>query len=207
MSYASRLGRARISARSPQAAGQCDRCGLVYTHASLRWQFQWSGPNLINTGLLVCRHCEDVPQEQLRSIVIAADPIPIQNPRPPNYIAAETNYRTTSGQDTVDPVTGIPIPGTIQRATQNNDLRVTQQTDKPPGSYNRAPGTDPLAPGNNNPGLPYDNTSVPLTGPLFPNVYQVNWVDVANWNFLGSDIYWQNSGGERTYWTATELQP
>lgn len=207
MAYASKQGRARVSARNPQAAGICDRCGFAYTHSTLRFQYDWAGPNLINQGILVCSRCEDVPQDQLRSIVIAADPMPIDNPRPPNYIAAETNYRTTTGQNTVDSVTGIPIPGTTQRATQNNDLRVTQQTGEPSGGFNRAPGTDPLAPGDDDPGLPYDNTSVPLTGPLTPNTYQVNWVDVANWNFLGSNIFWANASGERTYWTATELEP
>jgi hypothetical protein len=31
---------------------------------------------------------------------------------------------------------------------------------------NERPGTDPNAPGDNDPGLPYGNTEVPKTGPI-----------------------------------------
>jgi hypothetical protein len=75
----------------------------------------------------------------------------------------------TSGQNTVDPVTGIPVPGGNTRITQNNNTRVTQQTGAAPGSLNEEPGTSITVPndaGGNDPGLPYDNTSVPKTGPL-----------------------------------------
>ena len=166
MGYASKLGRARISSRNPQAAGICDRCGFAYTHSTLRWQFDYAGSGLINKRLLVCNSCYDVPQAQLRAIVIPADPMPIQNPRVQDYVAAEISQRTTSGQNTVDPVTGIPIPGTNVRITQDNNTRVTQQTGEAPGGLNQLPGTDPNAPGDNNPGLPYNNTDVPNTGPL-----------------------------------------
>jgi hypothetical protein len=115
--------------------------------------------------MLVCGQCYDKPQEQLRAIVIPADPMPIINPRIEPFADAETNYRTTSGQDTIDARTGIPVPGTTTRITQTSDNRVTQQTGEPSGGLNQTPGTDPNAPGNSNPGLPYDNTSVPQTGP------------------------------------------
>jgi hypothetical protein len=88
------------------------------------------------------------------------------NPRVQNFVAASTTQRTTSGQDTVDFWTGIPIPGDDGRITQNNNTRVTQQTGEPPGGLNQRPGTDPAAPGNDDPGLPYNNTDVPETGPL-----------------------------------------
>lgn len=165
MGYASRLGRARINARAPAAAGQCDRCGRVFSHSELRFQFDWRGASLQNTRILVCRSCEDVPQEQLRSIVIAPDPVPIQNPRTVDWTAAETDYRTTQG-NTVDPVTGLPIPGGDTRITQTGADRVPQQTGEPPPGRNQEPGTDPNAPGNDAPGLPYGNTDVPKTGPL-----------------------------------------
>lgn len=159
-------GRAKVSTRNPEAFAICDNCGFLYNHSELRWQFQWAGNKLVNLRQLVCRRCNDLPQNQLRAIVLPADPMPIQNPRVNNWRAAETNYRTTSGQDTIDPTTGIPIPGTVMRITENDDNRVTQQTGEPPGGRNLAPGTDPNAPGNDDPGLPYDNTSVPLTGYL-----------------------------------------
>lgn len=67
------------------------------------------------------------------------------NPRVPNYQQATTDIRTTSGQNTTDPTTGIPIPGTTMRITENDDYRVTQQTGEPPKGTNQLPGTDPNA--------------------------------------------------------------
>lgn len=166
MAYASRSGRARTSARSPQAHAICDRCGFRYNHVNLKWQFDWSGASLVNRRMLVCNSCYDEPQQQLRAIVIPADPVPIQNPRIEYFVNAETNNRTTSGQNSVDPITGLPIVGGDNRITQSNGNRVTQQTGEAPGGTNTQPGTDPNAPGNSNPGLPYDNTSVPETGSL-----------------------------------------
>lgn len=166
MSYASRLGRARISARSPQAAAVCDRCGGVLNHADLSWQFDWAGAGLINKRLLVCGPCMDTPQQQLRSIVLPADPTPIMNPRPQDYVTASTDRRVTSGQDTVNFKTGIPVPSGDVRITQDDETRVTQQTGFASGSLNERPGTDPNAPGDNDPGLPYGATTVPETGPI-----------------------------------------
>ncbi len=96
MGYASKLGRARISSRNPEAAAQCDRCGLIYNHNRLRWQMDWRGASLMNLRILVCDICYDDPQQQLRAIVVPADPTPIQNPRTTDYIAAETDIRQTS---------------------------------------------------------------------------------------------------------------
>ena len=166
MGYASRQGRARISPSGPQAAGVCDRCGFVYSHSALQFQFDWRGATLQNTRVLVCGKCNDDQQQQLRSIVSPADPVPIQNPRVQDFVTASTTQRTTSGQDTVDFWTGIPIPGNDGRITQDDNTRVTQQTGAPSGSLNEQPGTDANAPGNDDPGLPYNNTDVPETGPL-----------------------------------------
>lgn len=166
MAYASQAGRARTSARSPQAHAICDRCGFRYNHVDLRWQFDWAGASLINKRLLVCNPCNDTPQQQLRAIVVPADPMPIMNPRVQNFVTAETSTRYTSGQNTVDPVTGIPIIGGNVRVTQTDEDRVLQQTGEPPGGLNQEPGTDPNAPGNNDPGLPYNYDEVPKTGPL-----------------------------------------
>ena len=166
MAYASQAGRARTSARSPQAHAICDRCGFRYNLVDLNWQFDWRGASLQNIKLLVCKSCYDEPQEQLRAIVIPADPVPVANPRIQDFVTAEQSTRVTSGQNTVDPRTGIPIINGDTRITQNDDVRVTQQTGEPPGGLNTQPGTDPNAPGNDDPGLPYNNTTVPETGPL-----------------------------------------
>lgn len=165
MAYASKLGRARISAKNPQAAAVCDRCGGVVNHTSLSWQFDWAGAGLINKRLLVCGHCMDTPQQQLRSIVLPADPPVIMNARPEYYVQASTDYRTTQG-NTVNAKTGIAVPGGDTRITQDDKKRVPQQTGFANGSLNEQPGTDPNAPGDNDPGLPYDNTTVPETGPI-----------------------------------------
>jgi len=166
MSYASRLGRARISAKNPQAAAVCDRCGGVLNHVDLSWQFDWAGAGLINKRLLVCRPCTDTPQQQLRSIVLPADPPVVMNARPQDYVTASTDRRVTSGQDAVNFKTGIPVPGGDVRITQADQTRVTQQTGFANGSLNEKPGTDPNAPGDNDPGLPYGATEVPETGSI-----------------------------------------
>ena len=166
MGYASKAGRARTSASNPQAHAICDRCGGRFNHVDLSFQYDWAGSNLIRKNLLVCRPCMDQPQSQLRAIVLPADPPPIMNPRPENFVTASTNFRVTSGLDTVNFKTGIPVPGGDFRVTENNNNRVVQQTGFADGSLNQRPGTDPNAPGDSDPGLPYGNTTVPETGPI-----------------------------------------
>lgn len=190
-------GRAKVGTRSPQAFAICDNCGFLYNHNELRWQLQWSGNKLVNLRQLVCRRCNDIPQTQLRAIVLPADPMPVLNPRVNNWQAAETNFRTTSGQNTVDPKTGIPIPGTTARITENDDFRVTQQTGGAVGSLNVEPGTDPNAPGDSNPGLPYNNTSVPRTGYLSPP-----WFGFVSWeNLTGDTLFWINNNFDAINWS------
>jgi hypothetical protein len=166
MGYGSISGRASTNVRSPQAHAICDRCGFRYNHVNLRWQYDWRGASLANIRLLVCNSCYDAPQEQLRAIVVPADPVPIVNPRIQDFVTASQDTRVTSGQNTVDPLTGIPVINGDTRITQSDDVRVTQQTGEPPGGLNTRPGTDPNAPGNDDPGVPYNNTNVPETGPL-----------------------------------------
>ena len=162
-------GRARVSPRNPQAFALCDRCSFLYNHVSLTWQYEFAGAGLYNTKMLVCNPCLDTPQEQLKAIIIPADPIPISNPRTQNYSDVETDKRQTSGQNTVNQQTGIPVPGGPTRITQDDGISVMQETGEPPGGLNEQPGTDPTVPdaaGGNDPGLPYDFDVVPETGPL-----------------------------------------
>jgi len=58
----------------------------------------WAGASMVNKRILVCDSCYDKPQNQLRAIVLPADPMPIVNPRGENFVKDETNYRITSGQ-------------------------------------------------------------------------------------------------------------
>jgi hypothetical protein len=202
MGYASRSGRAKTSSTNPRAFAVCDRCAFWYNHDQLAWQYDWAGASLVNKRLLVCRTCYDEPQQQLRAIIIPADPVPIVNPRIEPYAWDETDRRQISGNNTVNQATGIPVQAGPTRVTTASNLatknnRVTQQTGEPPGGTNQLPGTDPNAPGNDNPGLPYGFTEVPRTGPLSPP-FEVGW-----YNSSGQIVQWVNSSGITVFWSNT----
>lgn len=133
MSYASQSGRAKTSATNPQAHAICDRCGFRYNHAELKWQYDWRGAMIQNIRILVCDTCYDTPQEQLRSIVVPADPTPIVNARVQDFAAAESNYQTITAPPTIDPETGIPIPGNTTLVTQDGQQLTTQPYGPPVG--------------------------------------------------------------------------
>jgi len=133
MAYASQSGRARTSASNPQAFGVCQRCGFWYNHVDLRFQFDWRGASLQNLQILVCQPCYDVPTEQLRAIVVPADPIPIQNARVEPFLLDETDYRGVSAPTVYDPVTGIPIPNMVGRATIDGQDLTNQPMGIPTG--------------------------------------------------------------------------
>ena len=150
MGYASKAGRARTSARNPQAHAICDRCAFRYNHVDLKWQYDWAGASLINKRILVCSTCYDEPQQQLRAIIIPADPVPIINPRVEPYAWDEIDRRQVSGNNTVNTQTGIPVQrGDTRVTTIDTDVpdqtRVTQQTGEAPYGTNQLPGTDPNA--------------------------------------------------------------
>jgi len=133
MGYASKLGRASVSSRNPRAAGQCDRCGFIYNHINLQWQYDYAGAGLINKRILVCNPCNDTPQNQLRAIVLPADPTPILNPRVQDYAAAETDFVATNAPTVTDFWTGIPVPSTTTLQTQNGQNLTDQPIGKPQG--------------------------------------------------------------------------
>lgn len=74
-------GRAEVDPSSPRAFAVCDRCGRWYNHNVLQWQYEWAGAQLINVGALVCSDCLDVPQIQLKTIILPQDPEPVLNAR------------------------------------------------------------------------------------------------------------------------------
>lgn len=78
-------GRARADRHKPRAWGICDDCGGLFNKHELQWSYEWAGNRLVNQNALVCDRCLDTPQEQLRVIVLPADPTPIANPRPERY--------------------------------------------------------------------------------------------------------------------------
>ena len=167
MAYASKAGRAVANARNPRAFAVCDRCGLWNQHHKLSWQWDWAGAGMVNKQILVCPRCTDRPQDQLRAIILPADPLPIQNPRTEPFFADETTQRVTGGTVRTYGNTGIPIgPVGDYRITQNNRRRVPQQTGEPPYGLNETPGVPPNLPDGQDPGLPLGNDEVPETGPL-----------------------------------------
>lgn len=116
-----RYSRASVDSRYPRALACCDRCGFTWNHYKLQWQYQWQGTKLQNIRLLVCPDCIDVPQEQLRTIIIPPDPIPIGNPRPdphnlelyssspPGYASGAPNVLTTESGDFLTTADGTPL--------------------------------------------------------------------------------------------------
>ena len=124
-------GRASVSSRNPSAFAICDRCGFLYNHNRLQWQFDYAGAGLINKRILVCSPCLDTPQNQLRAIVLPADPVPILNPRVENYAAAETDFVATNAPTVTDFWTGIPVPSTTDVITQDGVSITTQVIGKP----------------------------------------------------------------------------
>jgi len=126
-------GRASVSSRNPRAFGICDRCGFLYNHDRLQWQFDYAGAGLINKRILVCDPCLDVPQNQLRSIILPADPVPIENPRVQDYQFAETTTIAVSQGAQTDPTTGIPIYPTVSLVTEDGQSITTQPIGQPVG--------------------------------------------------------------------------
>lgn len=189
-------GRAKVDANSPRAFGICDRCGFLYNHSDLHWQYDFRGRSLANLRILVCETCEDTPQNQLKPRVIPPDPVPIPNARPERYRQYETNTRITQG-NSVDFWTGLPIQGGDTRETQGNNTRVTQQTGNPVGSKNLFPGVRFAVPEDANAGIPYDAVGVPNTGRLSTVTDYVVWMnDAPNYN------WWTDNEEAQMYWGA-----
>ncbi len=78
-------GRAKVNANSPRAFAVSDRTGFWYNNEDLIEQAYYSGPNLVGTGLLMPARELDKPNEQLRTIVLGPDPIPVLNARTENF--------------------------------------------------------------------------------------------------------------------------
>jgi hypothetical protein len=138
MSYASLSGRARTSAKKPQAHAICDRCGFRYNFVNLSWQFDWRGVQPQNLRILVCNRCRDVMQEQLRAITLPADPEPIINARVQDFTVAENNYRAASIPAAVHPITGLPVQSHLLRVTEDCENRTPFPFGRPVGLQQNA---------------------------------------------------------------------
>ena len=92
-------GRARVDASNPQAFAACDRCGSWVNRVDLQAEQQWAGLSIVETGFLVCELCWDTPNEQLRSIILPPDPVPVRNPRIELAGTQTADYRITEASD------------------------------------------------------------------------------------------------------------
>ena len=101
-------GRARVDPHRPEAFAHCDKCYDLLNHVDLQWQFAYAGPVLVNTGLLVCDTCLDIPNPQNKLLVLPPDPVPIRNPRPGDT-SLRTNYLVTDTGDYFDDDLGDDI--------------------------------------------------------------------------------------------------
>lgn len=126
-------GRANVDPNNPRAFGRCDRCGFIYNQGSLRFQFDFRGPQLQNLRFLVCETCYDTPQAQLKPIIVTQDPTPIINARPEDYVYANSSYLAATEPTTTYQQTGIPVDNSIDLITENNVNIVTQPIGVPTG--------------------------------------------------------------------------
>lgn len=81
-------GHAKVDRNNPRAWAVCDDCGFLYNRMDLAYQYDWFGARLQKINFLKCPKCLDKPQEQRRVIVLPSDPVPIDQPRPEQYVAA-----------------------------------------------------------------------------------------------------------------------
>lgn len=67
----------------------CDGCGMITNLPRLSYNYEWAGFSIVNKRTLVCYKCVDVPNEQLRTLILPADPDPVINARPEQYSVDE----------------------------------------------------------------------------------------------------------------------
>jgi hypothetical protein len=111
----------RVDPSNPQSAGQCDLCGFWFALRDLTPQTQWAGTHIFQFNSLRCWKCLDVPNEQLRTIILPPDPPPMQNSRVPNFAFEQQTIRITQA-GTLIPNANPPWNAGPQR------LRVVQGT-------------------------------------------------------------------------------
>ncbi len=88
-------GRARVSAQNPSALAICDACSFTYNLKDLRPRQQWAGMKLQTFNQLVCPRCWDIPQIQLKTVILPPDPMPVYNPRPERYSTIVPSFMAT----------------------------------------------------------------------------------------------------------------
>jgi hypothetical protein len=73
-------------------------------------QFAWQGLQLQNIGIYVCTvTCLDVPQIQLKTILLPPDPLPLQVTRPEAYTVNVPSFISTEDGNTITTEGGEPL--------------------------------------------------------------------------------------------------
>ncbi len=111
--------RTETDSGNPQAWGTCDRSGFVAQQRNLRWQYEWSGTQLVNRRFLVAPDMYDEPQRQLGTIIIPPDPLPIMTARPEAYNIEEMTFRITQTGQQRYTMDGTPRVESNLQGTQN----------------------------------------------------------------------------------------
>jgi hypothetical protein len=111
------------------------RCNFWYQRRALRNQMEWMGAALLPTWVFVCSTCYDFPNEQNRARIYPADPIPIQLALPENFDGASADYMGLTAGSTIDPITGIPVPGKTAMSTTSGVVMGPAPVGRPPGYY------------------------------------------------------------------------
>jgi hypothetical protein len=146
-------GRYEVDATRPRARGVCDRCGAIYNHDQLRFQYDWRGPRLQNLRILVCESCQDLFQQNgQRTILIPPDPVPIQNVRPEYYV----------GDD--NPLSAIGVGANWFNQTEGN--RIGNMTQN--GNINAAFDGNPYKPF-------FLCATISVSNSSFNNYVGINW--------------------------------
>jgi len=76
----------KMSKNNPRGIARCDYSGFMVMHSSMKDQLQYRGNGLIKTGYMVDPHFLDKPNPQDLTPLIKADPVPLSNARPDNYV-------------------------------------------------------------------------------------------------------------------------
>jgi len=85
MSWRPHPRRAETDPSNPRGWATCQRCGFVTNLYKITAQKQWRGLALVDISVFVCEDCVDVPQRQLGTIVLPADPPGLLNALPEPY--------------------------------------------------------------------------------------------------------------------------
>lgn len=102
---------ANVNPNDPVAFAQCDRCGKWRNQPDLVSQIEWAGQHLFDIQTLVCRDtCYDIPNEQLRTIILPPDPPPVMDARPPNFNYEESGpVQSTLAENVAQSATELPV--------------------------------------------------------------------------------------------------